>query len=165
MSKPFKMRGTPFQRNFGVGPGLSPYKESDDKTSEKPKINVKEQGGDKEGKDKGWVKLLKAGTTVASHALASVYGGTAHTPKINWGKKKEAVDDKPAGEDLVDETLKKDAPPPIEVTDYSSFSKSDMSSERDKLRSAGTFDPEGGDPASVAVQNKINELYGVSKRY
>ena len=91
--------------------------------------------------------------------------GKAHTPKINWGKKKEAVDDKPAGEDLVDETLKKDAPPPIEVTDYSSFSKSDMSSERDKLRSAGTFDPEGGDPASVAVQNKINELYGVSKRY
>tara|TARA_R110000744_G_scaffold88747_1_gene172844 strand:+ start:527 stop:1024 length:498 start_codon:yes stop_codon:yes gene_type:complete len=165
MSEPFKMRGTPFQRNFGVGPGLSPHKETDDKTSEKPKVNVKEQGGDQKGKDKGWVKLLKAGTTVASHALASVYGGTAHTPKINWGKKDEAIKDKPSGEDLVDATLKKDAPPPTEVPDYSSSSKGDMSSERDKLRAAGTFDPEGGDPASVAVQNKINELYGSSKRY
>ena len=164
MSEPFKMRGTPFQRNFGVGPGLSPHKETDDKTSEKPKVNVKEQGGDQKGKDKGWVKGLKAATTIASHALASVYGGTAHTPKINWGKKKEAVDDKPSGEDLVDKTLKKDNPT-TEVADYSSSSKGDMSSERDKLRAAGTFDPESGDPASVAVQNKINELYGSSKRY
>tara|TARA_B110000285_G_scaffold89922_1_gene103037 strand:- start:2370 stop:3545 length:1176 start_codon:yes stop_codon:yes gene_type:complete len=105
MSKPFKMS------NFGVGAGLSPYKESDEDKDKKPKVNVKEQGGDQKGKDKGWVKGLKAVTTIASHALASVYGGTAHTPKINWGKKKEAVEDKPSGEDLVEETLKKDTPP------------------------------------------------------
>mgnify|MGYP003117599627 CR=1 FL=1 len=106
MSTPYRMN------NFGVGPGLSPHKEKhDEEKSDKPEVNVKEQGGDKKGKDKGWVKALKAVTTMASHGLAAVYGGTAHTPKINWGKKKEAVEDKPSGEELVDATLKKDNKP------------------------------------------------------
>ena len=97
-------------RNFGIGLGLSPYKEEettttnepkDDKKDDKKEKKTKEYGGDARKPDKGWVKALKAGVTMLSHGLASVYGGTAHTPKINWGKRKkekEVLDD---GEDVL----------------------------------------------------------------
>ena len=55
MRKPFKMRGNPFKRNFGIGPGLSPYKAEEEKTEEKkPEIVENVVGGDKEKGDKGW---------------------------------------------------------------------------------------------------------------
>ena len=47
MRKPFKMRGNPFKRNFGIGPGLSPYKAEEEKTAEKkPEIVENVVGGD-----------------------------------------------------------------------------------------------------------------------
>jgi|9_EtaG_2_1085328.scaffolds.fasta_scaffold03420_9 hypothetical protein len=96
-------------RNFGVGLGLSPYKEEetttnqpkDDKKDDKKEKKVKEYGGDAKKPDKGWVKALKAGVTMLSHGLASVYGGTAHTPKINWGKRKKEKDVVPPGDDVL----------------------------------------------------------------
>lgn len=90
-------------RNFGIGLGLSPYKqeEEDKKKDDKPKKEVKEYGGSAKQPDKGWVKALKAGVTMLSHGLASVYGGTAHTPKINWGKRKKEKEALPDGEDLM----------------------------------------------------------------
>ncbi len=104
MRKPFKMRGNPFKRNFGIGPGLSPYKAEEEKTEEKkPEIVENVVGGDKEKGDKGWVKGLKAATTMLSHGLASVYGGTAHTPKINWGKREKEVKQDTPGQELLNE--------------------------------------------------------------
>jgi len=91
-------------RNFGIGLGLSPYKQEkeEEKKDNKPKKEVKEYGGGAKQPDKGWVKALKAGVTVLSHGLASVYGGTAHTPKINWGKREKQKQAIPTSE----ETLK-----------------------------------------------------------
>jgi hypothetical protein len=107
MSGPFKMKGSPFQKNFGIRPNVSPYKTGDDEGNKddkgtKNKKTTKEYGtGEGEG-DKGWVKALKAGTTMLSHGLASVYGGTAHTPRINWNKrKKESIVETDADEKLV----------------------------------------------------------------
>tara|TARA_R100001015_G_C4608006_1_gene163164 strand:+ start:341 stop:1435 length:1095 start_codon:yes stop_codon:yes gene_type:complete len=90
-------------RNFGIGLGLSPYKQEEEekKNDDKPKKEVKEYGGNAKQPDKGWVKALKAGVTMLSHGLASVYGGTAHTPKINWGKRKKEKEALPDTEDLL----------------------------------------------------------------
>lgn len=100
MSGPFKMKGSPFQRNFGIGPNVSPYKAGDDEKSEKPEKTTKEYGTGEGKGDKGWVKAAKAATTMLSHGLAGVYGGTAHTPRINWGKKKSEIVDENPGKDL-----------------------------------------------------------------
>jgi|6_EtaG_2_1085325.scaffolds.fasta_scaffold03073_2 hypothetical protein len=98
-----KKKKTPlYVKNFGVGKYISPVKEGKDKsnTDEKPKVTTKEYGkGDAKQGDKGWVKALKAGTTMLSHGIASVYGGTAHTPKINWGKRKSEIK---AEDDVID---------------------------------------------------------------
>lgn len=102
-------------RNFGVGKFRSPYKADPETTTttddkEEEGYKTKEQGGDSEKEDKGWVKALKAATTMASHGLASVYGGTAHTPKINWKKSEDAVNDEGDAPGIVDGILGDDAP-------------------------------------------------------
>ncbi len=97
-----------YMRNFGVGLGLSPYKEDgkdDDDDKKKPEVTAKEYGTGEGKGDKGWVKGLKAATTMLSHGLASVYGGTAHTPKINWGKRKDDEENLEPGDVIVDDLL------------------------------------------------------------
>ena len=118
--KPFKMKGSPMKRNFGigapnklnnfgVGPGGSPYKNEEDKDTEttettntgttadgkgkEKESDVNEKGGDAETADKPWVKALKIGTTLLSGGIQGVYGGKREYPKINWGKKAEVKDD------------------------------------------------------------------------
>ena len=94
-----------YLKNFGVGLGLSPYKETqDDENKEKPKVNVKEYGNTGKKPDKLGTKIAKGAVTVLSHALASVYGGTAHTPKINWGKRKKEIKAPEAVENIINET-------------------------------------------------------------
>jgi len=88
-----------YLKNFGVGLGLSPYKETED--DEKPKVNVKEYGNDGKKADKLGTKIAKGAVTVLSHALASVYGGTAHTPKINWGKRKKEIKAPEVAENII----------------------------------------------------------------
>ena len=108
--KPFKMKGSPMKRNFGVGspnnlnnfgigPGGSPWKNEDDEKKEdvdgdekKEEDKVDEQGGDAEKADKPWVKALKIGTTLLSGGIQGVYGGTRQYPKINYGKKASVKD-------------------------------------------------------------------------
>ena len=114
MSKPSITGRSPLHKSFGIGPNVSPYKEgeeTDDKTTDKTdktKKTTKEYGkGDAKKGDKGWVKGLKAATTMLSAGIASVYGGTAHNPKINWGKRKDEIkdDDVIDPETIVDDTL------------------------------------------------------------
>tara|TARA_R110002020_G_scaffold361065_2_gene573719 strand:- start:1672 stop:2640 length:969 start_codon:yes stop_codon:yes gene_type:complete len=45
MSKPFKMKDSPFLRNFGVGPGLSPYKEDEGEGEDEGKSRFKKTAG------------------------------------------------------------------------------------------------------------------------
>ena len=101
--KPFKMKGSPMKKNFGIGTGTSPWKEGedntattvdpsateDDKTTGKDKDDTNEQGGNAEKADKPWVKALKIGTTLLSGGIQGVYGGKREIPKINYGRKKE----------------------------------------------------------------------------
>ena len=61
MNKPFKMTGSPFLRNFGIGPGLSPYKQ--------------DEGEGEEKKGKGWKKAAGLAAGMVSAGLDSVYGG------------------------------------------------------------------------------------------
>jgi len=94
-----------YLKNFGVGLGLSPYKKTeDDENEEKPKVNVKEYGNTGKKPDKLGTKIAKGAVTVLSHALASVYGGTAHTPKINWGKRKKEIKAPEVVENIIKET-------------------------------------------------------------
>ena len=111
-----KSKAPLYIKNFGVGKYISPYKTTgdDEENTTKEEFKEKEQGGDAQTADKGWVKALKAATTMASHGLASVYGGTAHTPKINWGKRQEKTNEEVNTDDnaseMVDNILGEDAP-------------------------------------------------------
>ena len=64
MSKPFKLRGKPFLRNFGIGKGLSPYKEASEATSETTDDT-------KKGFD--WKKAAENAAKVIQGGLDSVY--------------------------------------------------------------------------------------------
>ena len=112
--KPFKMKGSPMKRNFGVGspnnlnnfgvgPGGSPWKADDDPddksttddTDDEKKTDVEEKGGEAAEADKPWVKALKIGTTLLSGGIQGVYGGTRQYPKINYGKKTKETTESP----------------------------------------------------------------------
>ncbi len=91
-----------YLKNFGIGLGLSPYKETeDDKKKEKPEVNEKEYSNTGKKPDKLGTKIAKGAVTVLSHALASVYGCTAHTPKINWGKREKEIKAPEAAEEII----------------------------------------------------------------
>jgi len=164
-------------RNFGIGLGLSPYKEEETTTNEtkdgkkddKKEKKVKEYGGGAKQPDKGWVKALKAGVTMLSHGLASVYGGTAHTPKINWGKRKkekEVLDD---GEDVLTNienktNINKDTEKPemnfasqAEGNEFRAWVNKNYPEEAKKIGKTG-LDPEGSHTNSYI--KKAWELYG-----
>ena len=73
MSGPFKMKGNPIQRNFGVGSPLHA-----DKTVKVKTVDV--SGGDKTKSEREKFEAMKKAPGTPSDKLKSQYGGT-------WAKK------------------------------------------------------------------------------
>jgi hypothetical protein len=180
--------GTVFKPMESKDTGLyykSPYKQEETTTPspEDEESTTPEQQGsepttekEKQEPDKPGTKAWKILANTLIGGFDHVYGTKTKRPKINWGKKEKAEDTRTI-EEKMDDLLggKKDSDrkfrknPKIEITptepaDYSSYNKSQMSDERKRLKSEGTWDPEN-DPKSAEIQNRINELYGSSKRY